>query len=99
MRSTAPLQHTKGGPLPPDQIDIVRLKDANIQARSQAVVRALQFHRSGELLLTAGLDKTVRLFHIDGKRNEKVHSVYFEDLPIYSAYFSHGAVSVPRGYS
>lgn len=69
----------------------MRLKDANIEARSDAVVRAVQFHRAGELLLTAGLDKTVRLFHVDGKKNEKVHSVFFEDLPIYSAFFGDGA--------
>lgn len=70
----------------------MRMKDANITAKGDAVVRAVQFHRAGELLLTAGLDKTLRLFHVDGKQNEKVHSVFFEDLPIYSAYFSHGAV-------
>ena len=43
---------------------------------------------STPLLLTAGLDKTLRLFSIDGKTNRKVQSVFVRDLPISCAEFS-----------
>lgn len=54
----------------------------------QAVIQSVKFHPNGQFLLTAGLDKTLRLFRIDGKRNEKVASIYFDDLPIHNAKFT-----------
>jgi hypothetical protein len=55
---------------------------------SQAVVRSVQFHPNGQMLLTAGLDKSLRLFQIDGGRNPKVQTVFLEDMPIHKAAFS-----------
>jgi U3 small nucleolar RNA-associated protein 18 len=49
------------------------------------MIQSLQFHPTAPVLLTAGLDKTLRLFQIDGKLNPKIQSVYIKDLPIYSA--------------
>jgi hypothetical protein len=43
---------------------------------------------NGQLLLTAGLDKSLRLFQIDGSRNPKVQTVFLEDMPIHTARFS-----------
>lgn len=37
------------------------------------------------MLLTAGLDKTLRLFQVDGNKNEKAAGIFFPDLPIQSA--------------
>ena len=37
--------------------------------------------------MTAGLDKNLRLFHIDGKENPKIQGMHFKDLPIFSANF------------
>jgi U3 small nucleolar RNA-associated protein 18 len=37
------------------------------------------------LLFTASLDKTLRLFQIDGIRNSKVQSLHFNDLPVHRA--------------
>jgi U3 small nucleolar RNA-associated protein 18 len=48
----------------------------------------VKFHNNGQLMLTSGLDKRLRLFQIDGLNNPKVQSVYFEDLPITSAQFT-----------
>lgn len=39
-------------------------------------------------MLTAGLDKRVRFFQVDGKDNTRIQSVFFPDLPVYSAEFS-----------
>lgn len=41
-------------------------------------------------MYTAGLDKTLSLFSIDGIHNRKVQSVFFGDFPIISAAFLGG---------
>lgn len=40
------------------------MKDANIQEPSSAVVQSVDFHLTGQLLLTAGLDKRLRFFQV-----------------------------------
>lgn len=93
FRSTAPLVLGAGGnggneKLQPETLEVLRCRDANMQEPSKAMVQAVQFHPStGGLLFTAGLDKTLRFFQVDGKRNEKVAGVFFPDLPILSASF------------
>jgi U3 small nucleolar RNA-associated protein 18 len=42
-------------------------------------------------MLTAGLDKTLRLFNVDGTESSKIQGVHFGDLPIFCAEWSaHG---------
>eukprot|EP00611_Tribonema_gayanum_P029580 TRINITY_DN795_c0_g1_i4.p1 TRINITY_DN795_c0_g1~~TRINITY_DN795_c0_g1_i4.p1 ORF type:complete len:517 (+),score=125.34 TRINITY_DN795_c0_g1_i4:62-1612(+) len=77
-----------GANLRPGNIFALRCKDANQHDPSKAVVRSVQFHSSGELLLTAGLDKTLRFFQVDGEENSKVHGVMLKDLPITQAAFT-----------
>ena len=38
--------------------------------------------------MTAGLDKTVRLFQVDGDANEKIQGIHFDRMPIHTAHFS-----------
>ncbi|RWW30656.1 hypothetical protein GW17_00004764 [Ensete ventricosum] len=45
------------------------------------------FHRNGQLLLTAGLDRRLRFFQVDGKRNPKIQSIFIEDCPVHKASF------------
>ncbi|KAI8808686.1 WD40-repeat-containing domain protein [Cladochytrium replicatum] len=71
-----------------DRIPMARLKDANQSAYSQSVVHSLKFHPRAPVLMTAGLDRTVRLFQIDGKVNPKIQSITLKDLQIYSANFT-----------
>ena len=40
------------------------LADANKAEPSASVVRSVEFHPNGQLLLTAGLDKRLRLFQV-----------------------------------
>jgi U3 small nucleolar RNA-associated protein 18 len=70
-----------------NQARIVRLRNANAQEPSKAAVQAVDFHSSGALLLTGGFDKTLRLFRCDGRVNEKLRSVFFDDFPLHSAFF------------
>ncbi|CAM9257503.1 unnamed protein product [Pylaiella littoralis] len=88
LRNSAALKGGSGGVLEPGYLNIVRCKDANQHDPAKAAVRAVSFHPTGELLLAGGFDKTLRLFQVDGVRNAKVHSIFFEDLPITSAAFT-----------
>ena len=40
------------------------MKDANQHGPSRAAVQSVEFHPLGQLLMTAGLDKRLRLFQV-----------------------------------
>ncbi|KAF3500868.1 hypothetical protein F2Q69_00044900 [Brassica cretica] len=61
--------------------------DANIADPSDAPINSVQFHQNAQLLLTAGNDRRLRFFQIDGKRNTKIQSIFLEDCPIHKAAF------------
>ncbi|ODV60354.1 Utp18p [Ascoidea rubescens DSM 1968] len=69
-------------------IDLTRLKDANYKHLSRAAIQTISFHINLPLLLTGGYDQTVRVYHIDGKNNNVVTTLYLKDSPIQTAYFS-----------
>lgn len=79
------------GRLPPNILNVVRCPDANQSDYNQAVVQAVQFHPGSDpnqpLLLTAGLDKTLRFFQVGKDKSKKIHGIHFPKLPIYSAAF------------
>ncbi|OVF09441.1 putative U3 small nucleolar RNA-associated protein [Clavispora lusitaniae] len=74
--------------LPPNRIDIQRLKDANVARRSRGGIQGMSFHAQQPLLVTGGFDRTLRVYHIDGKRNPFVSSVHFRDSPFRTVKFS-----------
>ena len=72
-------------------IDVLRCPDANTSDPNAAVVQSVRFHPHSSVMLTAGLDKTLRLFNVDGVESSKIQGVHFEDLPIFCAEWSaHG---------
>lgn len=79
-----------GARLAPGSIETSRLKDANVADPADAVIRSLEFHHNGQLLMTASLDKRLRFFNIDGVSNPKIQSIFFEDMPIHTAAFARG---------
>ncbi|XP_023762536.1 U3 small nucleolar RNA-associated protein 18 homolog [Lactuca sativa] len=72
----------------PGLLEYSRLVDANAQDPSSGPINSVQFHRNGQLLLTGGLDKKLRFFQIDGKRNTKIQSIFVDDCPIRKASFT-----------
>ncbi|EGD73255.1 hypothetical protein PTSG_04968 [Salpingoeca rosetta] len=88
LRSTKPLLASSRSRLIRGVVDISRLADANQAKRSSAVVQAVHFHPSAPAILTAGLDKTLRIFQVDGRRNKLMSSTFVRNLPMYSAAFS-----------
>ena len=55
---------------------------------AQCVVQSVDFHPAAQVVLTAGFDKRVRLFQVDGTTNALVDSVFIPDLPIRTAKFT-----------
>ncbi|CAG8609221.1 11833_t:CDS:2, partial [Racocetra fulgida] len=70
------------------KLEVTKMKHANQQTYSQSVIQSIAFHPNAQVAMTAGLDKTIRLFQIDGKINPKIQSVVLKDLPIYRAAFN-----------
>eukprot|EP00535_Pseudo-nitzschia_heimii_P003969 CAMPEP_0197179694 /NCGR_PEP_ID=MMETSP1423-20130617/4555_1 /TAXON_ID=476441 /ORGANISM="Pseudo-nitzschia heimii, Strain UNC1101" /LENGTH=597 /DNA_ID=CAMNT_0042629639 /DNA_START=78 /DNA_END=1871 /DNA_ORIENTATION=- len=77
--------------LPPSILNIVRCPDANLTDPTKAVVRCIDFHPASEpdrpLMLTAGLDKSLRFFQVGEEKSTKIHGIHFPEMPIYSASF------------
>merc|ERR1711971_676145 len=84
LPSTA--QAKSGELLRPHKLDIRGRRPIEMaplaEGKKAAVVQRLQFHPNSELLLTAGLDKTLRIFSVDGAENPKVASYFFKRYPI-----------------
>lgn len=88
VQSTSKLLAASEDMLPPGTLEICRMKDANQHAPSNAVIQSVQFHPNGQLLLTAGLDKTLHLFQIDGTTNQVVENIFVKELPMMDAKFT-----------
>lgn len=71
----------------PGLLEYSRLVDANAEDPSNGPINSVQFHKNAQLLLSAGLDRRLRFFQIDGKRNTKIQSIFLEDCPIRKASF------------
>ncbi len=54
--------------VPKDVLAISRLKDANHCKRAQSVVRAVEFHPTASVLLSAGFNKTLDLFQVNNSQ-------------------------------
>lgn len=84
----------EAGRLPPGKLETTRLKDANHEEPCQSVVNSVEFHPSGQLFMAAGLDRHVRFFNIDGVENQRVQSIFLEDMPVHKAAFTQGGSKV-----
>lgn len=87
LNSTNTYVKTKQALLPPTRLLVTRLKDANIARRAQGPVLCLSFHTLHPLLLTGGMDKSLRVFYIDGKSNPLVSLVFLKDIPVRTCHF------------
>lgn len=75
-------------------ISMARLQNVNSEAPNKSITHNVEFHPSGRLVLTAGLDRTLRIFQVDGRHNAKIQGVKLADLQISSAHFTNGGDAV-----
>eukprot|EP00040_Diaphanoeca_grandis_P010789 m.55281 g.55281 ORF g.55281 m.55281 type:complete len:524 (-) comp22045_c0_seq2:444-2015(-) len=94
LRTSKKLLSKKNVRLPRGTLDCSKATDANHAQPSKSVIQAVQFHPDAAAMMTAGLDKTLRIFQVDGKVNRLLQSVHFQDLPIYSAAFTRGGSEI-----
>ncbi|KAK9277895.1 hypothetical protein L1049_027452 [Liquidambar formosana] len=87
LRTNEDLVTKRGTKLLPGLLEYSRLVDANAEDPSNGPINSVQFHRNAQLLLAAGLDRRLRFFQIDGKRNTKIQSIFLDDCPIRKASF------------
>lgn len=87
LRTNEDLVVKSGTKLLPGLLEYSRLVDANAEEPSNGPINSVQFHRNAQLLLAGGLDKKLRFFQIDGKRNTKIQSIFLDDCPIRKAAF------------
>lgn len=80
--------------LPKGTLDLQRMKDVNSAKRAEAVVRAMEFHPSANVVLVAGYHKTLDLFQVDGQANPKLQSVHIQGFPISTAHFTQDGAEV-----
>ena len=78
--SDGTLLRTSSRRLPPNILSVVRCPDANQTDLNSAVVQSVHFHPGSEpdrpLMLTAGLDKTLRFFQVGEEESVKVHGIH-----------------------
>lgn len=87
LRTNEELVVKSGAKLLPGILEYSRLVDANAEEPSKSRISSVNFHRNAQLLLVAGLDKSLKFFQVDGKRNTKVQSFFLDDCPIQKASF------------
>lgn len=89
MITRAKLAARKRGILSPDHLHLQRLQDANKNGYTNGSVLSMAFHpHQTNILMTAGMDKTLRLFQVDGKVNPKIQFVHIKNFPVHSAKFT-----------
>lgn len=87
LRTNEDLVVKNGPKLLPGLLEYSRLADGNAEEPSNGPINSVQFHRNAQLLLAGGLDKKLRFFQCDGKRNTKIQSIFLDDCPIRKAAF------------
>lgn len=94
LQRTGDLLKVRSEHLPKSTLDLKRMKDANCAKRAEAVVRAIEFHPTANVILVAGYHKTLDLFQVDGQTNPKLQSVHVRDFPISTAHFTQDGTEV-----
>lgn len=75
--------------MPSGILEFKKVSDLNRETYSEGpFINAVEFHPTSSVALVAGNAGIATLFAVDGRRNNKLHSVSFERYPIVSAKFS-----------
>ena len=87
QNQTYNITNEKSKLLNPEHLNIDRLVDANISKLSKSSIQSMSFHPKQPLLLTGGFDRTLRVYHIDGKNNSLITSLHLRQSPVQNCVF------------
>lgn len=87
LRTNEDLVLKRSARLLPGLLEFSRLSDANLKDPGHGPINSVHFHKNAQLLLVGGLDRTLKFFQVDGKKNEMIQSIFLEDCPIRKAAF------------
>uniref|UniRef100_A0A2D4G2G2 U3 small nucleolar RNA-associated protein 18 homolog n=2 Tax=Micrurus TaxID=8634 RepID=A0A2D4G2G2_MICCO len=74
--------------LPKGILQMKNCLHANNERISDAKLTNVQFHPTAQVIMTAGHDRSISLFQVDGITNPQIQSIHLEDFPVYKARFS-----------
>lgn len=82
--------------LPKGHIELKKVKDLNCETYSEGpYINCVEFNHSSTVALVAGSSGVASLYAVDGKRNNKLHNIAFENFPIWCAKFiQHGQEAI-----
>ncbi|CAF3330442.1 unnamed protein product [Rotaria socialis] len=79
---------TKSTVLRAGTIDCLRCADFKHDVAHSKLLRSVEFHPSARILLTAGRSQYLNLYQVDGKKNERIQSLFFERFSIDTTHFT-----------
>jgi len=92
--NTSIIEGTRKQSLPPEIIKLSKVAAIPHENRHNSVIQAIDFHKSKPTMITAGLDKTIKIFNIaktfDSSKYElkPLKNIYLKNLPVVSAQFN-----------
>ncbi|KAJ8941005.1 hypothetical protein NQ314_010513 [Rhamnusium bicolor] len=88
LQSCGFISKTTKASIPSSILEFKKVRDLNHETYSEGpYINAIEFHQTSSVALVAGNGGIATLFAVDGKRNNKLHSVAFERFPIINAKF------------
>lgn len=83
LRTVGHLATAKSERLPSGQLKFKQLKDLNRETYEEGpLITGIEFHPTSTVCLVAGTRGVATIFSIDGKKNDKLHSMAFDNYPI-----------------
>lgn len=91
LQSCGHIIKTRSQILRANNLEFKQVKDLNIETCNEGKITTVQFHPSYTVALIAGMSGIASLVAVDGKRNNKLHSVAFQRFPIECARFTNNS--------
>ncbi|CAH0545821.1 unnamed protein product [Brassicogethes aeneus] len=82
------VRKTSKANLPSSLLEFKKVKDLNCETYSEGpYINSIEFHPTSSVALVAGNSGIATLFAVDGRKNNKLHSIAFQRYPILNAKF------------
>jgi len=82
IKYTGKLEDTTSAHLREGIIGIKKLKNLNRSTYSEKNITSIVFHPTSTVAIASGLNGIVNIYAVDGKKNDKLHSVAFKDFQV-----------------